>query len=232
MEAQIEIAVPDPRGDGIGAESSNRYLHLWVGSAKSLEKKRQIKIRTEALQNAQMQPSANDAVLRADCRDSGLECRECGTGVFQEQSACLGQGDPACRAFNESRSEFQLQFLDGGGESRLHDVHPLRRPGEAALFRKSDEVLKMTYFHGDRSLPIHPHYRYLISESFVLRLNRITARLLNCELSFADGRKQEVICDERGRRDEIYTDEAGLLFMLKSLEGLREAIVGRRVMVG
>jgi hypothetical protein len=91
MEAQIELARPDQRGDGIGTESSNPDPHLWIGRAESLEKKRQLKIRTETLQNAQMQPTANDAVLRADCRDSGLECRERGTGVLQEQSSCLGQ---------------------------------------------------------------------------------------------------------------------------------------------
>jgi chromate reductase len=34
----------------------------------------------------------------------------------------------------------------------------------------------------------------------------------------------------RNFADETYTDEAGLLFMLKSLERLRETVVGRRAM--
>jgi hypothetical protein len=95
METQIDIAGTDERGDGNGTESSNRYLQLWVGRTESLEKKRQIKIRTEPMQDAQMQQSANDAVLRADCRDSGLECRERGTGVFQElqrENAAVSSG--------------------------------------------------------------------------------------------------------------------------------------------
>ena len=67
--------------------------------------------------------------------------------LFIEQPPGLGQADRAAVAVDQRHAQILLEQLDLPAERRLGDVQDLRRAGEIALPRQSDEISELTQIH-------------------------------------------------------------------------------------
>jgi hypothetical protein len=92
-------------------------------------------------QRAALQPLDGGKVLRGDGRR-----RERAARVGKEPLPGLGELDPPAGPGQQQAAELRFEGLDRRRQAGLRDPQAPGRVGEAALFRDSDEVLKLTQF--------------------------------------------------------------------------------------
>ena len=121
-------------------------VHLWSLLTELVENTGEFWQR-EGVPDPHSHRPAYPAVHRTDHVTCGIDGGQHLSSFGEKGRTRIGELDGSSRAAKECGAEFSLQRLHRRGESRLHNVHLLRRASEISRVSDRDKMLYLSQLH-------------------------------------------------------------------------------------